>query len=60
MTLPDAPRPPAAEHEHTFTFLRQEEAGGYRGEAWRREDVFFCAVCLEYKRVEVWRGRPSF
>lgn len=53
-------------HTHRFTYLRQEirttkQADGWRGAVLERaiEDIFFCEVCLEYRRVLVRLQEPD-
>jgi hypothetical protein len=50
-------------HEHTFTFLRQEErpirTWGDRIEEWLVQDVYFCQGCLAEVRKDVRREAPS-
>jgi hypothetical protein len=56
VTMHDSPA-----HVHQFTFLRQERRNvGYdRNPVWLVEDVFFCAACLEYRRVAVAKETPA-
>lgn len=55
---------PSAHHEHHYVFLRQETKPtktGWNDQVHERliEDVFFCAGCLNYRRVPVRREVPK-
>lgn len=53
-------------HTHRFTYLRQEIRTTKKSSSWRDsvleraiEDIFFCEVCLEYRRVLVRLQEPE-
>ena len=53
-------KPEPCKDHHNFQFLRQEKRNiGYdRSPVWQIEDLFFCASCLEYRRIIVEKRTP--